>query len=91
MKRILFVLLLGLNFPESQGQSVDLSGTANAFLNLLSADVKSQIQFKLDDEERFNWHYVPRFRNGVSLHDPYATSVGRCAQFIEGLVKRAGI
>ena len=69
MKRILFVLLLALYFHESVGQSVDLSGTANAFLNLLSADVKSQIQFKLDDEERFNWHYVPRFRNGVSLHD----------------------
>ena len=54
---------------KAWAQSDDLSGTANAFLNLLSADVKSQIQFKLDDEERFNWHYVPRFRNGVSLHD----------------------
>ena len=69
MKRIMFVILLALYFHQSMGQSVDLSGTANAFLNLLSADVKSQIQFKMDDEERFNWHYVPRFRNGVSLHD----------------------
>jgi hypothetical protein len=40
MKRILFVLLLALFFHESVGQSVDLSGTANAFLNLLSADVQ---------------------------------------------------
>lgn len=69
MKRTLFILLFALYFVESVAQSVDLSGTANAFLNQLSADVKSQIQFKLDDEERFNWHYVPRFRNGVSFHD----------------------
>jgi len=69
MKKILFVILLALYFHESVAQSNDISATANAFLNLLNADVKAKIQFKLDDEERFNWHYVPRFRNGVSLHD----------------------
>ncbi|HEX6226771.1 MAG TPA: DUF3500 domain-containing protein [Chryseolinea sp.] len=69
MKTLLAVILLSLYACKGTAQSGDLSGTASAFLNLLEADLKSKVQFKLDDEERFNWHYVPRFRNGVSLHD----------------------
>ena len=69
MKTLLAVILLSLYACKGTAQSRDLSGTASAFLNLLDADLKSKVQFKLDDEERFNWHYVPRFRNGVSLHD----------------------
>ena len=69
MKKIILLVVAAFLFQYGLTQTNDLSGTANTFLNLLSADVKSQMQFKMDDEERFNWHYVPRGRSGVSLHD----------------------
>lgn len=69
--RVLILFLFSLNLAGHicSAQSGDVSGMANTFLNLLSDDVKTQIQFKFDDAERFNWHYVPRFRSGVSIHD----------------------
>jgi len=69
MKKICIIILIGFFCQQGLAQSSDLATTANNFLNLLGPDVKSQAQYKMDDEERFNWHYVPRFRNGISLHD----------------------
>jgi hypothetical protein len=53
----------------SFAQTDDITAAATNFLGLLSQDIKSQVEFKFDDVERFNWHYVPRYRSGVSLHD----------------------
>ena len=43
----------------------DPASAANAFLNLLDAKQKAKAQYSLDDAERFNWHFVPRERNGA--------------------------
>jgi len=69
MKRIIFIPFLTLLLYASWGQTNDLAGAANAFLVLLSDDVRSQAQFKFEDDERFNWHFVPRWRAGVAVHD----------------------
>jgi hypothetical protein len=69
MKRIIFAPLFALLSYVGFGQTNDLVGSANAFLALLSDDIRSQAQFKFEDEERFNWHFVPRWRAGVSVHD----------------------
>jgi hypothetical protein len=63
----IFIFLAGVGICN--GQTDDLSETANTFLKLLDSELKSQIQFSFDDAERFDWHYVPRGREGVSLHD----------------------
>ncbi|MEJ7780714.1 MAG: DUF3500 domain-containing protein [Daejeonella sp.] len=49
--------------------SQDLEKKANAFLNTLSAELRSQAQFSLGDAERFNWNFVPVKRNGPSFRD----------------------
>ncbi len=48
-----------------QLQAQDIASTANAFLSSLDKDQKSKALYTLDDAERFNWHFVPRDRNGV--------------------------
>lgn len=40
---------------------------ANYFINSLSDDLKSKLLFELKDDERFNWHYIPRERKGLSF------------------------
>jgi hypothetical protein len=42
---------------------------ANKFLSSLTEPVKQKAQYKLDDEERFNWHFVPKSRNGISFRE----------------------
>lgn len=68
LKKILAISLILLS-QAVMGQSSDLAGAANELLGLLSDDIKDKIQFKYNDDERFDWHFVPKGRNGVSLHD----------------------
>ena len=50
-------------------QTTDLVKKANNFLALLSPDLKAKAQYSLSDDERLNWHFVPRARNGVALRE----------------------
>ena len=40
-----------------------------AFLSSLSPVARWKATFRFGDEERFDWHYVPRFRRGLPLGD----------------------
>jgi hypothetical protein len=50
-------------------QQPELVTHANTFLSLLDTKLKAKAQYPFDNDERFNWGFVPRSRNGVSLHD----------------------
>lgn len=50
-----------------------MTAAANVFLQSLSGSQKQQAQFRFDDEERFNWHYIPRDRKGIPLRELNAT------------------
>lgn len=56
-------------FTHSFAQKSDLASRANAFLSSLSPSMKAKAQYKLNDDERLNWHFVPKTRNGVSFRD----------------------
>ncbi len=50
----------------------DLAGmaaAANDLLKMLTAKQKNAIQFDFDDNERYNWHYVPKSRKGLALKE----------------------
>lgn len=61
---IAFVLCVNSN---SFGQ--DLSGLANDFLKVLPLELKQKASFPFDHSERFNWHFIPRDRKGITFHD----------------------
>lgn len=50
-------------------QQNELVNRASTFLSLLDARQKEKAQYTFDHDERFNWAFVPRSRNGISLHD----------------------
>lgn len=52
-----------------QAQSVDVTQRANDLLSTLSSTLKGKVQYTWYDQERHNWHFVPKDRNGISLHD----------------------
>ncbi len=46
-----------------------MARAARAFLEGLAPDRRARALFALDDDERFDWHFVPRERNGLPLAD----------------------
>ncbi|MFA6947263.1 MAG: DUF3500 domain-containing protein [Pedobacter sp.] len=65
-KTICIVFTVVISTPAN---AQDLAKKANAFLNTLSAELRTQAQFDFADAERFNWNFVPIKRNGPSFRD----------------------
>jgi hypothetical protein len=47
----------------------DMAKAASVFLQTLSEKQKTKIQFAFNEEERYNWHYIPRSRKGLTLNE----------------------
>lgn len=64
------VLLLSLNFLiiiSSQAQ--DILKAARQFISTLDEEQKTKTLFPFDGEERYNYHFVPFVRKGITLHE----------------------
>jgi hypothetical protein len=46
-----------------------MTDAAKAFLASLPADQKTRATFPFNDEERFNWHFIPRVRKGLAFRE----------------------
>ncbi len=44
-----------------------MTETANRFLAALSPEQRSKATFPFNDDERFDWHYIPKERKGLTL------------------------
>ena len=77
---ILFVLLLQ-SFLSCHSQTEtkprqntgtnlsDMAKKASVFLQTLSENQRAKIQFGFNEEERYNWHYIPKSRKGLTLNE----------------------
>ena len=45
----------------------EVADAARAFLSTLDAEARAQATYEIGDEERLNWHFIPRERNGLPL------------------------
>lgn len=66
MKTVLILLVLTSTTLSAQNALVE---KANKFLATLPDPLRQKAQYKFDDEERYNWHFVPKSRNGISFRD----------------------
>ena len=46
-----------------------MSAAANAFLSSLSVDQRAKASFAFEDEQRFDWHFIPRARKGIPFKE----------------------
>jgi hypothetical protein len=46
-----------------------MSEAADAFLNSLTADQRAKAAFAFEDEQRFDWHFIPRPRKGIPFKE----------------------
>ena len=47
----------------------DMVSTVTTFLNGLSPEQRATASYGFNDEERLNWHFIPRSRNGLSINE----------------------
>ncbi|MDA2928925.1 DUF3500 domain-containing protein [Acidobacteria bacterium AH-259-O06] len=65
----LFVIVAGMGAHLERSIVADMAVSGSAFLASLPAHQHQSATFSLGDEERFNWHYIPRSRKGIPLKD----------------------
>ncbi len=49
--------------------AADMSEAAQRFLSSLGDDQRAKARFEWSDDERLNWHFVPRERKGITLKE----------------------
>jgi len=62
------LILLTSAYTRMHSASV-MTDTAKAFLASLTPQQRAQATFQFTDQERFDWHYIPKERKGLSLHE----------------------
>lgn len=70
-KRRLVILAMSILLLTSAYQRIHtasvMEDTAKAFLASLTPEQRAQATFQFTDEERFDWHYIPKPRKGLPL------------------------
>lgn len=66
---IITIVSLFLLLQCGYAQHNALEDKAKHFLSLLDETQTSKARYDFSDEERYNWHFVPRERNGISMND----------------------
>ena len=62
-------LLNRLFFRRIEATGLEMVTEAEHFLGELQPEQRERAAFSFEDEERFNWHYIPRRRAGVPFRD----------------------
>ena len=62
------VLLLTSAYTRMHSASV-MADAAQAFLASLTPQQRAQATFQFDNQERFDWHYIPKERKGLALRE----------------------
>ena len=52
--------------PAMAKAAADMAHAANALWGALSPDQQAKAAFPFEDQERFNWHFIPRQRKGLT-------------------------
>jgi hypothetical protein len=71
MKNLLFaILLVAFSVGRSEAQNTsDITDATKALLAALTPDQAAKAKFEMSSEERFNWHFIPRERKGMTMKD----------------------
>jgi hypothetical protein len=70
---VVFSVTVGMaravSYAANARRASQMAQSASSFLASLSADQRAKAVFTFDDEERLNWHFVPRVRKGLPLKE----------------------
>ena len=62
-------LFLSCHSQSSAPATSDMAKAADHLLQTLSEKQRTKMQFAFDDSERYDWHYIPKSRKGLTLNE----------------------
>jgi hypothetical protein len=62
-------VLFSMATSRAHEAGLQMAEVANVFLLSLNDEQRAKASFKFEDEERINWHFIPRERNGLSMKE----------------------
>lgn len=65
----ILICTCGLIAARADVPAEEMARAADKFLASLNAEQKAKATFNLKDEERANWHYVPKIRKGLTIKE----------------------
>lgn len=89
-KKFLLAVIITLSIFPSFGYSQDLSGLAADFLKTLPTQLRQKASFPFNNAERFNWHFIPRERKGVTFHDMDETQTKAALALLRASLSKQG-
>ena len=96
LARLVVLLFLIISFTvNAQESRIDLTqrmvDSANAFLSSLSAQQRNNGTYTFEDEERFNWHFIPRRdRKGVPFRSMNASQREAAENLLQAMYSAKG-
>ena len=58
-------ILVTLTAAHAHDAAADMAGAATHFLSSLSEPLRARARFPFESDERQNWHFIPRDRQGL--------------------------
>ena len=90
MRSLLFIALLSPHFYCMSQPPATMHAAAEKFLQSLSAGQNAKAQFVFTDEERYNWHFVPKERKGISLGELNTAQRNAAMQLLRTALSEGG-
>ena len=90
---LLLAFLLAASGParaSAHPASAEMSVAAQAFLAALTPDQQRKALFELKDNERQNWHYIPKERKGLPLKELQPAQLDLAHAFISSGLSQKG-
>jgi len=82
--------LLAARSTQEKPSGTTMAQSVQTFLENLSDAQRQQATFEFDDEERLNWHFIPRERKGLPLKDLNNEDRKRAYDLIASGLSQAG-
>jgi hypothetical protein len=92
---LIFILLLSLNqvFANSEGDkqlSAKMITQVQEFIKILDASQRKEACVSFKDLARFDWHYVPRMRKGLTLKDMNPAQKAKAFEMVKLVMSTKG-
>ena len=92
--KVLFFSALLVGAVGAQESRIDLTqrmvDATNAFVSSLSVQQRNNGIYAFDDEERFNWHFIPRDRKGVPFRSMNDSQRGAAQELLKTFFSAKG-
>jgi hypothetical protein len=86
----IFIFASSASCQSQTATNQNMTAVATNFLQSLSSAQKQKVQFAFDEEERYNWHYIPRERKGIPLKELSAAQYSTAMDLLHTVLSDTG-